>query len=111
LWHILIPKYKEEDDHFVAGQYEPLISESLFYQVQDVWTTGNDIIEQRSFLGECDTEGIALIQYIGTEVKVSYPGVGQVEDNIDSSAYMSYPYYNIWIINTLIKSLVSLKLP
>ena len=33
---IFVPKYKDEESHFVQGQHEPLISESLFYQVQDV---------------------------------------------------------------------------
>jgi len=33
---IFIPKYKDEEAHFVKGQHEPLISERLFYQVQDV---------------------------------------------------------------------------
>ncbi|WP_090647988.1 recombinase family protein [Mucilaginibacter sp. OK283] len=33
---IFIPKYKDEDAHFVPGQHEALISESLFYQVMDV---------------------------------------------------------------------------
>ncbi len=33
---IFIPKYKDEDSHFVQGQHQPLISESLFYTVQDV---------------------------------------------------------------------------
>jgi site-specific DNA recombinase len=32
---IYIPKYKDEEAHFVAGQHEPLISEALFNQVQD----------------------------------------------------------------------------
>jgi site-specific DNA recombinase len=33
---IFIPKYKEEEAHFVQGQHEPIISESLFYGVQDI---------------------------------------------------------------------------
>lgn len=33
---IFIPKYKEEESRFVKGSHEPLISESLYYQVQDV---------------------------------------------------------------------------
>lgn len=33
---IFIPKYKDEDSRFVTGQHEPLISEGLFYNVQDV---------------------------------------------------------------------------
>ncbi|WP_209866739.1 recombinase family protein [Chitinophaga sp. OAE865] len=33
---IFIPKYKEEEAHFVKGQHEPVISEALFYEVQDV---------------------------------------------------------------------------
>lgn len=32
---ILIPAYKDEPSHLVPGQHEPLISEALFYQVQD----------------------------------------------------------------------------
>ena len=33
---ITVPKYKDEDKHLVQGVHEPLISESLFYDVQDV---------------------------------------------------------------------------
>jgi site-specific DNA recombinase len=33
---ILVPKYKDEAAQLVDGQHEPLISESLFYKVQDV---------------------------------------------------------------------------
>lgn len=33
---ILIVKYKDEDAHTVKGLHEQLISESLFYDVQDV---------------------------------------------------------------------------
>jgi site-specific DNA recombinase len=33
---IFIPKYKEEEARFVPGQHEPLISEALFNEVQDI---------------------------------------------------------------------------
>ena len=33
---IFIPKYKEEEGYFVQGSHEPLISEVLFYDVQDI---------------------------------------------------------------------------
>ena len=33
---IFIPKYKDEESFMVQGQHEPLISEALFYAVQDV---------------------------------------------------------------------------
>lgn len=33
---IFIPKHKDEESHLVKGQHEPLVSESLFYDVQDV---------------------------------------------------------------------------
>ena len=33
---IFIPKYKEEERQFVKGVHEPIISEVLYYQVQDV---------------------------------------------------------------------------
>lgn len=33
---IFVPKYKEEESQLVDGQHEPLISEYLFYRVQDV---------------------------------------------------------------------------
>ena len=33
---IFIPKHKDEESRFVQGQHEPLISEALFYDVQDV---------------------------------------------------------------------------
>jgi len=33
---IIIPKYKDEEATFVDGRHEPLISEALFYQAQEV---------------------------------------------------------------------------
>ncbi|MCO5286963.1 MAG: recombinase family protein [Chitinophagaceae bacterium] len=33
---ILIPPYKEEQGYFVTGQHQPLISEKLFQEVQDI---------------------------------------------------------------------------
>ena len=33
---IFVPPYKEEKGYFVKGQHEPLISEKLFWEVQDV---------------------------------------------------------------------------
>ena len=33
---IFIPKYKDEESYFVTGQHEPMITETLFYKVQDV---------------------------------------------------------------------------
>jgi site-specific DNA recombinase len=35
---IVIPKYKEEETYWVQGVHEPIISETLFYDVQDVLT-------------------------------------------------------------------------
>ena len=32
---ITVPKYKDEEKHIVPGLHEPLISEALFYEVQD----------------------------------------------------------------------------
>ncbi|MBA0883116.1 recombinase family protein [Flavobacterium sp. BBQ-18] len=31
-----VPKYKDENGHFVRGQHEAIISEELYYEVQDV---------------------------------------------------------------------------
>ncbi len=33
---IFIPKYKDEESRFVKGLHEPIITEALYYQVQDV---------------------------------------------------------------------------
>ena len=33
---ILVPKYKDEEETFVDGKHEPLISEGLFYQAQEI---------------------------------------------------------------------------
>jgi site-specific DNA recombinase len=33
---IFIPKYKDEESRFAKGQHEPIITEALYYQVQDV---------------------------------------------------------------------------
>jgi site-specific DNA recombinase len=33
---IIVPKHKDEETVFVKGQHEPIISEALFYDVQDV---------------------------------------------------------------------------
>jgi site-specific DNA recombinase len=35
---IFISKYKDEESHYVKGQHDPLISEILFYEVQDILT-------------------------------------------------------------------------
>jgi site-specific DNA recombinase len=32
---IFIPKYKDEESRFVKGQHEPIVSETLFHEVQD----------------------------------------------------------------------------
>ena len=57
---IFIPKYKEEESMLVKGQHEPLISETLYYDVQDVLdgrkrilgtkVTADDNIPLRGFL-------------------------------------------------------------
>lgn len=57
---IFIPKYKDEGSMLVKGQHEPLISESVFYEVQDVLdgrkrilgtrVTADDNIPLRGFL-------------------------------------------------------------
>lgn len=33
---ILVPQYKDEESYYAQGQHEPIISEDLFYRVQDV---------------------------------------------------------------------------
>ncbi|EKD89999.1 MAG: hypothetical protein ACD_32C00101G0001 [uncultured bacterium] len=33
---VFVPKYKEEEAKFVQGQHKPIISEDLFYRVQDI---------------------------------------------------------------------------
>jgi site-specific DNA recombinase len=33
---IFVPKYKDEESQFVKGSHEPIITEDLYYQVQDV---------------------------------------------------------------------------
>src|SRR3546814_12689674 len=33
---IVVPKYQDEEEYTVRGQHEPIITESLFYEVQDV---------------------------------------------------------------------------
>ncbi|MCH5688740.1 recombinase family protein [Niabella sp. W65] len=57
---IFVPKYKEEESLLAKGQHEPLISEALFYDVQDVLdgrkrilgtkVTADDSIPLRGFL-------------------------------------------------------------
>jgi len=34
--YIYIPAYKDEEELYVSGQHEPIVSEYLFYEVQDV---------------------------------------------------------------------------
>lgn len=49
-----MPKYKDEPAYFVKGQHEPLISEALFNEVQDVLDGGKKkqraklLVEKRS---------------------------------------------------------------
>lgn len=33
---IFIPKYKDEESRFIKGSHEPIISDELYYQVQDI---------------------------------------------------------------------------
>ena len=33
---IFIPQFKDEESRFVQGQHEPIISDSLYYEVQDI---------------------------------------------------------------------------
>ena len=33
---IFVPKYKDEESFFVKGQHEAIVSEALYYEVQDV---------------------------------------------------------------------------
>ena len=57
---IFIPKHKDEESRFVKAQHEPIISESLFYEVQDVLdgrgrkykvkTAANEYLPLRGFL-------------------------------------------------------------
>ncbi len=35
---IFIPKFKDEESSLVQGQHEPIVSEALFYDVQDILT-------------------------------------------------------------------------
>ncbi len=57
---IFVPKHKDEESRFVKGQHEPIISEALFYEVQDaldgrsrkykVRTVANEFLPLRGFL-------------------------------------------------------------
>jgi len=59
---IIVPPYEEEEIQFVKGQHEPIISEALFYEVQDVLNgnkkkatvkfVSSDMLPLRGFL-EC----------------------------------------------------------
>ncbi|TFF38591.1 recombinase family protein [Mucilaginibacter psychrotolerans] len=59
---IVVPPYEGEEMYFVKGQHEPLVTESLFYEVQDVLNgnkripatkvTSNEMLPLRGFL-EC----------------------------------------------------------
>jgi site-specific DNA recombinase len=33
---VMVPKYQQEESYYVQGQHEPLVSEELFYEAQDV---------------------------------------------------------------------------
>ena len=46
---IVVPPYEEEEIQFVKGQHEPIISEALFYEVQDV-LNGNKRIAATKFV-------------------------------------------------------------
>jgi hypothetical protein len=57
---IFIPKYKDEESRFIIGTHEPIISDELYYQVQDVLdgrkrtyrlkVVSNDSLPLRGFL-------------------------------------------------------------
>lgn len=49
---ILIPKYKDEEEHMVQGLHQPLISESLFYDVQDAIKRNGKAMRTKIFVDE-----------------------------------------------------------
>ena len=42
---IFVPRFKDEESHFVQGQHKPLITESLFIKYKMYLMEGKDIIE------------------------------------------------------------------
>ena len=63
---ILIPQFKDEEAYYVLGQHEPLISESLFYEVLDVLEgrKKNNILKIRS-LDELPLRGFLICPKCG----------------------------------------------
>src|SRR3546814_12676774 len=43
---IVVPKYQDEEEYTVRGQHEPIITESLFSEVQDVLNGKNRFTEK-----------------------------------------------------------------
>jgi hypothetical protein len=44
---IFIPKYQEEENHFVRGVHQPIVSDDLFNRVQDILDSEAAAIGQR----------------------------------------------------------------
>ncbi len=49
---IFIPKYKDEEGYFVTGQHEPLITETLFYKVQDVLNGRKKVVRTKMVIDD-----------------------------------------------------------
>jgi len=47
---IFIPKHKDEESYLAPGQHEPLISEELYYQVQDILDGRKKIMRTKIFV-------------------------------------------------------------
>ena len=47
---IFIPKYKDENSYLVPGQHEPLITEELYYNVQDILDGRKKIMRTKIFV-------------------------------------------------------------
>ena len=47
--HIIIPQFKDEEAYTVKGLHEPLIPDSLFYEVQDVLEVKKGLKRQKSW--------------------------------------------------------------
>lgn len=49
---IIVPKHKEEEAYLVEGKHEPLITEDLFYKVQDILDGRKNMVRTKIYIDE-----------------------------------------------------------
>lgn len=82
---IVVPKYKDEELKYVRGQHEALISEALFYKVQDILDRKSRTYLQKAVaVKPFPLRGFFICSYCGKILTIS----------ISKGRHKYYPYYH-----------------